>query len=69
MNALWIFFLENWNVNPGVKAIMDLKKSAKVTADVKPLTRSVDWPNFRAVKMVNLVAIFSEQSYKKIHFR
>ena len=34
------------NVNLGVKAIKDLKKSAKATSDVKPLkstlTRSVD---------------------------
>ena len=34
------------NVNLGVKAITDMKKSAKATADVKPLkstlTRSVD---------------------------
>jgi hypothetical protein len=34
------------NVNLGVKAITDLKKSAKATVDVKPLkstlTRSVD---------------------------
>ena len=30
------------NVNLGVKAITDMKKSAKATADVKPLIRSVD---------------------------
>ena len=30
------------NVNLGVKAITDVKKSTKATADVKPLTRSVD---------------------------
>ena len=30
------------NVNLGVKAITDVKKSAKGFADVKPLTRSVD---------------------------
>ena len=30
------------NVNLGVKAITDVKKSAKAFADVKPLKRSVD---------------------------
>ena len=30
------------NVNLGVKAITNVKKSAKATADIKPLTRSVD---------------------------
>ena len=59
------FFLENWNVNLGVKAIMDMKKSAKATADVKPLTRSVDWPNFQTV---NWSRIFSEQSYWKVDY-
>ena len=29
-------------VNLGVKAITNVKKSANATADVKPLTRSVD---------------------------
>ena len=46
------------NVNLGVKAITNVKKSAKATADIKPLTRSVDWPNFQTIKMVKLVAIF-----------
>ena len=60
------------NVNLGVKAITDVKKSKKATGDVKPLkstlTRSVDWPNFRTVKMVKLVVNFQGCHWPKINF-
>ena len=60
------------NINLGVKAITDVKKSTKATGDVKPLkstlTRSVDWPNFRTVKMVKLVANFQWCHWPKINF-
>ena len=52
----------------GVKAITDVKKSAKATADVKPLIRSVDWPNFRTVKIVKLVANFQWAELPKSWF-
>ena len=49
------------NLNLVVKAITDVKKSVKAT-DVKPLkstlTKSVNWPNFRTIKMVQLVVNF-----------
>ena len=52
---------EATNLNLVVKAITDVKKSVKAT-DVKPLkstfTKSVDWPNFRTIKMVQLFASY-----------
>ena len=52
---------EATNLNLVVKDITDVKKSVKAT-DVKPLkstlTKSVDWPNFRTIKMVQLFANF-----------
>ena len=52
---------EATNLNLVVKAITDVKKSVKAM-DVKPLkstlTKSVDWPNFWTIKMVQLFAIF-----------
>ena len=51
------------NINLGVKAITNMKKSAKATKDIKPLkstlTRSVDWPDFRTIKMVKLFSVMS----------
>ena len=53
---------EATNLNLVVKAITDVKKSVKAT-DVTPLkstlSKSVDWPNFRTIKMVQLFREFS----------
>ena len=61
LNAAMYINQEATNLNLVVKAITDVKKSVKAT-DVKPLkstlTKSVDWPNFWTIKMVQLVANF-----------
>ena len=61
------------NINLGLKAITDMKKFSKATADVKPLkstlTRSLGRPNFRTIKMVKLVANFQWCHRPKINFR